>query len=74
MRKEKEFSDSYSCFNKAYDHELIFVLLGRDRVAPYCIFFWVVLRWLFGINDWNDGKMKEARSLARDMRYERKLL
>lgn len=74
MRADKEKSDSYSCLNKAYDHELIFVLLGRDKAAPFAIRCWCVYRWVSGMNDWNDPKIKEALRLARDMKHERELL
>lgn len=44
MIKVKEKNDPESCFNKAKDDEMIFVLLARDPAAPAAIRAWVRAR------------------------------
>jgi hypothetical protein len=37
MTKSGEISDNTSCFNKAKDDEILFILLARDPIAPFVI-------------------------------------
>jgi len=41
MKKIDEKRDPNSCFNRAGEHEFLFVLLGRDCAAPAAIRTWV---------------------------------
>lgn len=67
MRKRDELTDLNSCFNKADDSELMFVLLDRDAAAPETIRFWAAKRVKLGLNKWGDPKIVEAVRLALTM-------
>jgi hypothetical protein len=71
MRKLFEDTDENSCFRRAKSNEMVFVLIGRDKVAPWAIYFWCVLRCLIGKNRWVDGQIQEALLCANTMRRER---
>jgi hypothetical protein len=68
MKKCIEISDPTSCWNKAKDEELVFVLLGRDAAAPAAIEAWCAERIRLGKNKPGDEQIGEARSLAEIMR------
>ena len=40
MLKREELSNPQSCLNRAKDHEMIFVLLARDKSAPPTLRYW----------------------------------
>jgi hypothetical protein len=69
--KRDEVRDPASCLNKALDHELLFVLLGRDEDAPETIRYWVQRRILRGKNKPDDELMIEALATAVVMEQER---
>ncbi len=71
MMKRHELSDTGSCFNKARDDEIIFVLLARDMAAPATIRAWCAERVRLGKNAWNDPKIKEALQCAENMEEQR---
>jgi hypothetical protein len=74
MKKTDEISGPSSCINRALDDELVFVLLGRDPVAPDIIRYWCKCRVGQGLNTWRDPKIKEALALADAMDADRDLL
>lgn len=67
MLKIDEKNDPKSCWNKADDHERLFVLLARDVAAPLTILCWIMLRVVMGKNKLNDPQLKEAWDCARLM-------
>ncbi len=67
MLKSREISDPSSCFNKAGDGELLFVLLGRDKAAPAAIRMWIRERLRRGLNQSSDPQITEARNCALQM-------
>jgi hypothetical protein len=71
MRKSREICDPESCFNRAKETEMVFVLLGRDRVAPWVIRLWCIGRCLIGKNKWNDRQIQDALWCAKLMQRER---
>ncbi|MEX2717493.1 MAG: hypothetical protein Q6370_014430 [Candidatus Sigynarchaeota archaeon] len=71
MRKRDEIELPESCFNKAADHEQIFVLLARDPAAPVAIVAWVMERIRLGKNSFDDPQIIEALDCARRMEEER---
>lgn len=40
MRKKDELADPNSCINRSKDDEPVFVLCGRDRLAPAAVRSW----------------------------------
>ena len=62
--KIHELSDSASCFNKAEEREMLFVLLGRDAASPSTIRFWCQERVRLGKNVMDDPQIKDAMSCA----------
>jgi hypothetical protein len=71
MKKFDEFSDPKSCFNKANNDELLFVLLARDKSAPVAIRAWIHHRLISGKNVATDATIIEARKTADEMeRYQ----
>jgi hypothetical protein len=71
MKKYKELSDPTSYLNRARSTELIFVLLGRDLVAPYAIRAWADERVRLGYNKANDAQIREALNCAERMERRR---
>jgi hypothetical protein len=67
VKKREELADSKSCLNKAYDDEMLFILLGRDIAAPAAIMAWIEERIRLGKNKRSDPQIIEARKCARDM-------
>lgn len=67
MRKKDEIQNPESCWNKAKDDENLFVLLGRDRSAPYTIRCWANERIRIGKNRYDDPQITEALALADDI-------
>lgn len=71
MRKYAEVSSPASCLNRAVEHEMIFVLLGRDAAAPDTIRYWVAVRIEQGKNKLDDLQIVEALKCADMMEQER---
>src|ERR1700685_1923787 len=59
-----EKADGRSCWNKADDGEMVFVLLGRDKAAPHAIRQWVEERIRLGKNRKSDHQILEALNAA----------
>lgn len=72
MRKYLELSRPTSCLNKAREHEMLFVLLGRDKAAPTAIRVWCSTRVSMGLNKDTDPQIAEALQLAAAMEEEQK--
>lgn len=64
MLKRDEIADPNSCWNKAQDIELLFVLLGRDVAAPDAIRYWAHRRVDIGKNQRDDHQIREALACA----------
>ena len=64
MTKSDEIEFPDSCWNRARDDELVFVLLGRDAAAPETIRFWARLRKKLGLNTDYSDQIMSARALA----------
>lgn len=71
MMKRHELSETGSCFNKAHDDEILFVLLARDVAAPATIRAWCAERVRLGKNAWDDPQVKEALRCAESMEMQR---
>jgi hypothetical protein len=74
MRKDLEATDPQSCWNKAREDELVFVLLGRDKTAPAVIDAWCAERIRIGKNTEGDAQITEARELAAAIREEQTIM
>ena len=70
MRRSDEVIHPFSCFNRAREDELVFVLLGRDVAAPAAIRAWVKERIKYGKNQPEDLQIIEALSTAGKMERE----
>ena len=70
MRKRDELTDPTSCMNRAYNDELTFVLLSRDKCAPAAIRAWVKYR-LYDKNKSSDPQIVEALCIADAMEMQR---
>ncbi len=71
MRKHDELTFPNSCLNKADDREYVFVLRGKDIIAPAAIRFWVQHRIEAGKNKPDDMQIVEALDAADTMEAER---
>lgn len=74
MLRREELARNESCINRAYDHEMVFVLLARDRVAPWAVRAWCLLRVLTRKNRWADRQIQEALVCAKEMGAQKPLL
>lgn len=72
MTKQREREDPNSCWNKAKDDEMVFVLLGRDIASPVAITAWVSKRIRSGKNQPDDQQITEALAAARAMEAQSK--
>jgi hypothetical protein len=72
MTRRENLADPNSCFNKAADDELIFVLREKDPDAPGTIRDWVKRRLARGKNKASDAKIVEALNLAHKMEKRQK--
>lgn len=70
MRAFDENDDPESCWNRAGDEEMLFVLLGRDPAAPVAIDAWIQERIKLGLNTHDDEQIAEARECAATMAEE----
>lgn len=64
MIKAREKNDPKSCFNKALEGEMLFVLLGRDAVAAETVRYWARRRIENGLNTSSDSQITEALDAA----------
>jgi hypothetical protein len=64
MKKSDELANPSSCFNKAGDSELMFVLLERDVAAAATVRYWVHERLRLGKNTPADPQIREALAWA----------
>src|SRR6185312_15358213 len=71
MIKTLELSTPNSCWNKAQESEMVFVLLARDPAAPATINAWIRERIRRGKNHINDAQIVEARQCGSYMRQGR---
>jgi hypothetical protein len=69
MLKSMERSQPDSCWNRANDDEIIFVLLGRDQAAPMAILKWCEWRISLGKNTETDQQILSARMDAAEIVY-----
>ena len=60
MTKAQELANTNSCWNKADDHEMVFILLGRDLAAPAAIRAWIDERIRLGKNKPTDRQIVTA--------------
>ena len=65
MIKRMEKADGRSCWNKAADDELVFVLLARDVAAPRAVREWANERVALGKNRFDDSQIEEALKWAK---------
>lgn len=72
MLKKDEISDFDSCLNKAFDEEMVFVLLARDPCAPQAIREWCEMRLRRGLNVKSDIQIIEAIECAKQMEINHK--
>jgi hypothetical protein len=70
MRRRDEVMDPFSCFNRAREDEMVFVLLGRDVAAAPAIRAWANARIERGKNKPEDHQIKEALACADIMERE----
>lgn len=67
MKKREELHSHDSCYTKAHDQEMIFVLLSRDKCAAKAIRFWAEERIKEGLNQANDSQIQDALACAKTM-------
>lgn len=71
MKKSDEASQPNSCWNRATDNELVFVLRGVDAASPDTIRWWASERIRLGKNRDTDQQITSALALAAAMETER---
>lgn len=64
MMKISERNNAYSCWNRALDYELVFILLERDPAAPAAIRAWAKARVNLGCNNGADAQIFDAEHCA----------
>lgn len=67
MIRAVEASNDASCFNRALNHEMVFVLLARDKSAPVAVRAWANDRVRTGKNNVEDALIQEALACATKM-------
>ena len=70
MRKREEATRPDSCLNKAFENEMLFVLMGRDPAAPVAIRAWIAERIRLHRNSPSDGQILNAIVCAEIMEKE----
>jgi hypothetical protein len=71
MMKRDELADQNSCFNKAKDDEIIFVLKETDPSFTETVEFWANHHVGCGANERGDRKILEALNVADFVRRKR---
>lgn len=64
MLKRDELADPNSCWNRAKEDEIVFVLLGRDVAFPRTLREWVAERIAKGKNRFSDSQIRSALNTA----------
>lgn len=64
MTRREEITDINSCFNRANNDEMLFILMGRDIAAPGTVLSWVLERVRLGKNKMSDPQILEALAWA----------
>lgn len=64
MTKKEAIEDPNSCWNKAHDNDIVFILIQKDPQAPKTIQLWAAMRVLFGNDDLNAPKITSALDIA----------
>lgn len=64
MLKREEKANPESCWNKAADNELVFVIRAHDITAPDVVRYWVSRRIDCGKNKFCDLEIQEAIAWA----------
>lgn len=72
MQKKDELQNPKSCLNKAFDDEMVFVLLARDPCAPSVIREWCEMRVRRGLNAKEEPQIVEALECAKIMEIDYK--
>jgi len=67
MKKCDERAHERSCWNKAREDEILFIMMERDLAAPETIRFWVEKRIELGLNKRDDPQMQDALACANRM-------
>lgn len=57
----------YDCYANAEPDEPMFILLGRDPAASFCVSLWMILREDIGANTEDDQQIKDAGKCVSDM-------
>lgn len=73
MRKSAEI-EGPGCLTRAWDNEMLFVLLARDAAAPVAIRAWITERLRLGLNTDADLQIHEALNCAAIMERQREPL
>ena len=64
MTKQDEMRNRESCWNKAKDNEVIFVLRGQDYSSPKAIMFWI----MENLTTTPEAKLRDAFNAAMAMK------
>jgi hypothetical protein len=72
MRKKDEIANPLSCFNRAADEEMLFVLRARDIAAAPTIRAWAARRIELGKNKMTDAQIGEALRIADAMEHQQR--
>lgn len=60
MHKHGIIVDPQSYWNRAQDNEPVFILIGRDALAPATINCWIEMRLASGKNTVDDKQIQDA--------------
>lgn len=71
MLKSEEINNPNSCWNKAKDDEIVFILLERDLAIVSTIIEWAIHRITLGKNSPGDEQIKEAYELIETIKKRR---
>jgi hypothetical protein len=70
VRKNQEALNPNSCLNRAYENEMLFILMGRDPAAPVAIRAWIAERIRLLRNRPTDQQIIDAVACAEIMEKE----
>lgn len=65
MKKYEERDNPNTCWNKAREDEMLFVLLERDDAFPGTVRYWISERIRLGLNKPGDEKLVRAEAAAK---------